>query len=165
LPKRYLLSRRKPWYSMEKANPAPIWIGVFGRGGLRVIRNLSGVAHLTTFHGLTPKTSDPLLCDALVVLLNSSMATSAIERARRVFGAGLEKVEPADVLDIVLPDLTQASHQARVALARLLPRVDAEIRIHGEVLVELQQEIDAAASIVAADVASQHTKDPIGVEA
>jgi adenine-specific DNA-methyltransferase len=162
LPQRYLLSKRKPWYSMEKVNAAPIWIGVFGRGGLRVIRNRSGVAHLTTYHGLTPHDADPVLADALVVLLQSSIAVRAIERTRRVFGAGLEKVEPADLLDIELPDLPASPRASVMRLARCLPVLDAQWREQGAPSAALLLEIDEAA---AALFAEHDAQEPLALQA
>lgn len=47
---RYLCVQRKPWYSLEKRTPAPIWVSVFNRKGLKFIRNEAGVSNLTTFH-------------------------------------------------------------------------------------------------------------------
>ena len=37
--KKYLTASRKPWYALEKRPPAPIWVSVFNRKGLRFIRN------------------------------------------------------------------------------------------------------------------------------
>jgi adenine-specific DNA-methyltransferase len=156
LPKRYLLSVRKPWYRMERANPAPIWIGVFGRSGLRVIRNRSGVAQLTTFHGLRPASDDPVLIDALVVLLNAPAARHAIGRTQRVFGAGLEKVEPADLLDIVLPDLRAVARADLERLAQLLEPMDRAWRAHGAFDAALAARMDAAAAAAIASVQAEH---------
>lgn len=165
LPQRYLLSKRRPWYSMERANPAPIWVGVFGRGGLRVIRNRSGVAQLTTYHGLTPRNSDPLLADALVVALHSTIAVKAIERARRVFGAGLEKVEPADLLDIHLPDLPRASKAALARVASCLPPLDANRRAGGASNAALQAQIDSALDALVANLTEQDTHQALALQA
>jgi adenine-specific DNA-methyltransferase len=164
LPQRYLLSVRKPWYRMERANPAPIWVGVFGRGDLRVIRNRSGVAQLTTFHGLSPATEDPLVIDALVVLLNSPAARQAIGRARRVFGAGLEKIEPADLLDIELPDLRSIARNALERLANLLDPMDRAWRAAGRFDAELAAELDAAATAAIASAKSEYLAQQISVK-
>jgi hypothetical protein len=150
---------------MEKANPAPIWIGVFGRGGLRVIRNRSGVAHLTTYHGLTPRDDDPLLADALVVALHATIAVAAIERARRVFGAGLEKVEPADLLDIHLPDLPRASKAALARVAACLPLLDANRRAGGEPESALQVQIDSALDSLVVNLAEQDAHEALALQA
>lgn len=50
LHERYLLAARKQWYAMENRPPAPIWAAVFGRAGLRFVRNKAGVLNLTAFH-------------------------------------------------------------------------------------------------------------------
>ena len=50
--KKYLLSCRSPWYSMEQKPIAPIWVSTACRDGLKFIRNLANVNSLTTFHSV-----------------------------------------------------------------------------------------------------------------
>ena len=50
LPDRFLLAARKKWFLQEFREPAPIWVGVFGREGIRFIWNKALVSNLTTFH-------------------------------------------------------------------------------------------------------------------
>ncbi len=164
LPKRYLLSKRRPWYSMERANIAPVWVGVFSRTGLKAIRNRAGVAHLTTFHGLTPHLSDPVLADALVVVLNSAYAGRAIQRTRRVFGAGLEKMEPADLLDICLPALPLADASHLNAVAALLAPMDAELRVRPALSEALSTAVDSAISRLADGLAAQDPQQQVPVD-
>ena len=38
---RYLTSKRTPWYTIEKRQPAPILFGVFSRNAFKIIRNYS----------------------------------------------------------------------------------------------------------------------------
>ena len=53
--KRYLTASRSPWYAIENRPPAPIWVSVFNRSGLRFIRNEANIYNLTTFHCVYPK--------------------------------------------------------------------------------------------------------------
>ncbi|MDR3275290.1 MAG: hypothetical protein LBS81_04915 [Endomicrobium sp.] len=56
--KKYLTASRNPWYSIENRLPAPIWVSVFNRNGMRFVRNMAGVSNLTTFHCVYPKKQD-----------------------------------------------------------------------------------------------------------
>lgn len=47
-----LPKHRKPWYSQESKKPVNIWIVSAGRGDVKVIRNLTDVVNLTTFHAI-----------------------------------------------------------------------------------------------------------------
>ena len=97
-----------------------------------------------------------------MVLLQSSIAVRAIERTRRVFGAGLEKVEPADLLDIELPDLPVAPRARVMRLARCLPVLDAQWREQGAPSAALMHEIDEA---TAALFAEHDTQEPLALQA
>jgi adenine-specific DNA-methyltransferase len=111
LPNRFLLSRRKPWYFMENRSPAPIWAAVFGRKNLKFIYNEAMVSNLTTFHGIYPSDSRPKFIRALVVALNSKVVQEQARSNVRVYGGGLLKFEPNDILDIKVPNLTYATEE------------------------------------------------------
>ncbi len=128
LPRRYLLSKRTPWYSMEKRDPAPIWAGVFVRRGLRFIFNEAGVRSLTAFHCIYPKDERRSFCKALTAVLNSRKVREYAARERRVYGGGLAKFEPADLLDICVPDIRSAKEATLCELGDTLDMLDAEIR-------------------------------------
>ena len=51
---RYLTKSRNPWYSLENRPPAPIWVSVFNRTGLKFIRNEANISNLTNFHCVYP---------------------------------------------------------------------------------------------------------------
>jgi hypothetical protein len=53
--KRFLTASRTPWYSLENRKPAPIWVSVFNRSGLRFIRNEANISNLTSYHCIYPK--------------------------------------------------------------------------------------------------------------
>lgn len=121
LHERYLLSKRSPWYSMESRLPAPIWAAVFGREGLRFIYNEAGISNLTTFHGIYPHRQDKPFLRALTVVLNSRIVQERARAHIRVYGGGLLKFEPRDLLQIQIPDLRSVSDATLKRLAACLP--------------------------------------------
>lgn len=142
LHERFLLASRKPWYSMEQRAPSPIWAAVFGRSALRFIYNEAGVSNLTTFHCLYPERDDPVFCKALVACLNSRLLQSMAEHQRRVYGGGLMKFEPKDLLSIQIPMLTQASESLIQELADILDAMDDEIRRKGQIPADMMEALD-----------------------
>jgi adenine-specific DNA-methyltransferase len=99
--KRYLPAHRNPWYALDKREPAPIWVTVFGRKGFRFIRNRTSALNLTTFHCIYPdRLPSGLSVDDLAACLAGPDLRRAIEEQMRVYGGGLGKLEPRDVLRI-----------------------------------------------------------------
>lgn len=115
--KRYLTKSRSPWYSMEKQTIAPIWAAVFGRGAMRFIVNDAGVRTLTAFHCVYPTKKDRLHIKALAACLNSKCLQDRARAKSRVYGGGLLKFEPRDLLDIEVPDLRVLSDASIKRLA------------------------------------------------
>jgi adenine-specific DNA-methyltransferase len=141
LKNRYLLANRKPWYSMEKRPPSPIWASVFRRGEVVFVYNEAGVRSLTNFHCIFPMTRSADFAKALVVLLNSKAVRSRSMLLRRNFGGGLHKFEPRDLLGIPIPDLRYAASDEVAALAFRLDLSDAAAR-DGRLLEGGEEEID-----------------------
>lgn len=101
---RYLPAHRNPWYALEKREPAPLWVTVFGRGGFRFISNHTRALNLTTFHCIYPHRLPPgISIDELASLLSGERCRQAIQEQMRVYGGGLGKLEPCDVLRIRMP--------------------------------------------------------------
>lgn len=142
LHKRYLLAARKNWYSMEDRPAAPIWAAVFGRQGLRFVRNKTNSLNLTAFHCIYPADSRPIFLDALTVCLNSNLIQELSRREHRVYGGGLLKVEPKDLLDIHLPDLSKATDIQLAELASYIEVMDQTFRKNMSLPMKVQQEID-----------------------
>jgi len=117
---RYLTRTKSPWYKAEVRPPAPIWITVFGRNRLKFVRNRAGVRNLTAFHCFYPVDDDPIFSDALVACLNSDIIAAAVAKQQRVYGGGLLKIEPADILDIDVPDLRAIDRALLLQLAAAL---------------------------------------------
>lgn len=128
LPERYLLSKRTPWYTMEKREPAPIWAAVFGRAELRFVYNAAGILNLTTFHAIYPQRQNVTLAQALTACLNSPVVQNRARLQHRVYGGGLLKYEPKDLLEIEVPDLRASSPDTIAALERCLVELDEAAR-------------------------------------
>lgn len=113
--KKYLTASRNPWYAIEKRQPAPIWVTVFNRKGLRFVRNYTEAANLTTFHCVYPRNGlfPSISIDLLFAYLLTETAHKIFESNAREYGNGLRKFEPNDLnkglmLDIeLLPDRTK----------------------------------------------------------
>ena len=130
--KRYLLAVRKPWYSMEKQEPAPIWAAVFGRRGLRFIHNRAQALTLTTFHCVYPSDASQDFAAALTLCLNLPSVQAASRAHTRVYGGGLMKFEPKDLLEIAVPDIRRVGHKLLERLAQEQARVALELRQRSE---------------------------------
>ena len=120
LHQRYLTQKRSPWYSNEKIHVAPIWAAVFGRECMRFIVNTAKVANLTAFHGVYPLHTDPKFVKALAAALNSNIVQGVMKSEMRVYGGGLNKVEPRDLLDVKVPDLRGCSSATLERLSALM---------------------------------------------
>ncbi|HVY88435.1 MAG TPA: N-6 DNA methylase [Hyphomonadaceae bacterium] len=148
---RFLPRCRSPWYSNETAPPAPIWVGVFSRGGFRFVLNKAGIRSLTTFHGIYPAFAEETLLKALVAMLVSPSGAAELHDAKRVYGGGLDKLEPRDLLTVRLPDPRQLRDGQVDALARAFDRFEAILRAQaGETPANAMDELHSVVMTVAA---------------
>ena len=104
----YLTSRRSPWYSQEKRDPAPFLCTYMGRGNgardaIRFIGNKSVATAPNVYLLLYPKEplrsalgSDPELHSRVIGVLKA-LSLSDILSEGRVYGGGLHKVEPREL--------------------------------------------------------------------
>jgi len=106
--KKYLTSKRNPWYSIENRPPSPIWVGVFNRNGLKFIRNEAALRNLTTFHCIYPVKNlfSELNIDLLFAYLLTDVANQIFSDNRREYGDGLRKFEPNDLNNALILDLS-----------------------------------------------------------
>lgn len=106
---KYLTSSRSPWYSLEKRPPAPIWVSVFNRNGVKFIRNEANISNLTTFHCIYPTDSSlfsKISIDLLFAYLLTDVAKEIFNDNRREYGNGLKKFEPNDFNKAKMLDLS-----------------------------------------------------------
>ncbi|MBQ9531172.1 MAG: N-6 DNA methylase [Eubacterium sp.] len=103
--KTYLTSHRHPWYSLENKDIAPIWICVFCRGKLKIIRNEAGINNLTTFHALYLYNNESDFSNIMFCYLLTPLAHEIFKASRREYGAGLTKFEPNDLNGAKMLDL------------------------------------------------------------
>lgn len=103
--KRYLTASRSPWYAIENRPPAPIWVSVFNRSGLRFIRNEANIYNLTTFHCVYPKNTG-VDVEVLFAYLITDVAKEIFLDNSRQYGNGLVKFEPNDLNKGMVVDLT-----------------------------------------------------------
>ena len=100
---RFLTRTKNPWYRTEKRQPSPLLLGVFSRGGYKVIRNRSGVLNLTCFHGFEPNIFGERYIDHLFLYLTSSTGRKIVSLSRRRYGDALDKFEPNDLNNATVP--------------------------------------------------------------
>lgn len=103
--RKYLTSKRSPWYSLENRPPSDLWIGVFNRLKPRFVLNDAHVRNLTTFHcvylnKLVEK--DRLL---FIAYLLSDISIFMLESCKREYGNGLSKLEPNDINNSLMLDI------------------------------------------------------------
>ncbi|QTD37619.1 SAM-dependent DNA methyltransferase [Polaribacter batillariae] len=109
---KYLTKCRKPWYSLENRPPAPIWVSVFNRDGVKFIRNEANISNLTTFHCVYPTNSNlfsKVTDDFLFAYLLTDVAKEIFSDNRREYGNGLKKFEPNDLNKSKILDLSTLS--------------------------------------------------------
>jgi len=102
----YLASRRVPWYSQEKREPAPFLCTYMGRSKQRPFRfiwNKSRAVAANVYLLLYPKGAlksalekNPALYETLFAALHEIEAEDFISEGR-VYGGGLHKMEPAEL--------------------------------------------------------------------
>lgn len=104
--KKYLLSCRKPWYSMEQKPIAPIWVSSASRDGLKFVRNLAGVHSLTTFHSIFIKDDYLNDLDIIFCYFLTPVAQDIIRENRKELGNALEKFQPSDLKTAKMLDIS-----------------------------------------------------------
>ena len=109
--KKYLLSRRKPWYSMEQKPIAPIWVSSACRDKIKFIRNIAGVKSLTTFHSIFINKNYEADIDIIFCYFLTPIAQEIIRQNRKELGNGLEKFQPNDLKTAKMLDITIISDE------------------------------------------------------
>jgi len=104
--KKFLTAGRTPWYSLENRAPAPIWVSVFNRNGLRFIRNEAEISNLTTFHCLYLNIFSAPKIDLFFSYLLTDISREIFNDNSREYGNGLQKFEPNDINKSKMVDLS-----------------------------------------------------------
>lgn len=139
--KKFLTASRTPWFTLENRPPAPIWVSVFNRTGLRFVRNEANIANLTTFHCIYPKKTDlyhQIDIDLLFAYLITDTAKQIFEDNCREYGNGLQKFEPNDINKAQMLNLTLLTETVKNEILDLykkyrtamLQNEDASVFIH-----------------------------------
>ena len=105
--RRYLTSARRIWYQTEHRTPAPILFGVFSRGRLKIVRNLTDAINFACFHSFYPNVFGEKLVDKLFVYLLSDGGQEVLKTNKRSYGNDLDKFEPGDLNDCLCPSQVQ----------------------------------------------------------
>ncbi len=103
LHERFLTSKRNPWYKTESRFPAPLLVGVFSRGGYKVVQNRAKVLTLTCFHGFHPNLFGNRYTDKLFLYLLSDAGREIVSFSVREYGDSLHKFEPNDLNAALAP--------------------------------------------------------------
>jgi adenine-specific DNA-methyltransferase len=119
--KKFLTASRNPWYLLEKRIPAPIWVSVFNRTGLRFVRNEANISNLTTFHCVYPRIDlfSEISIDLLFAYLLTDTARQIFEDNSREYGNGLQKFEPNDLNNGKILDLRSLSSNIKRKIENL----------------------------------------------
>ena len=125
--KAYLTSHRKPWYSLEKKDSAPILISVFNRGKLKIIRNEAKAKNLTAFHGLyfNGNVSEDYI-NIFYCYLITPAAREILKRHKREYGEGLDKFEPNDLNNAMVLDMKAVSQSDKEKILKIYGLLKAD---------------------------------------
>ena len=94
----YLTSKRKPWHRLEQRGESPVLFTYFNRDTPRFVRNLCAAVPLNNWLIIEPKDGvDP---DALYRALQSKTVREQLDERRRVYGGGLWKLEPSELVEV-----------------------------------------------------------------
>ena len=100
---RFLTKNRNPWYKTERRKPAPLLLGVFSRGGYKIILNRTNILNLTCFHGFQPNLFGTKYIKPLFLYLLSESGKKIVSLAMRNYGDSLDKFEPNDINQALVP--------------------------------------------------------------
>lgn len=112
--KKFLTSKRSPWFINENRPPSPIWVSVFNRNNVKFIRNEAEISNLTTFHCIYLKSDlfSNIDVDLLFAYLLTDIAKEIFSDNRREYGDGLKKFEPNDLNNGLMLDLSLLTEEA-----------------------------------------------------
>lgn len=123
--KSYLNSHRNPWYLLEEKQVAPIWISVFNRDKLKIIRNETLSKNLTTFHGIyfLDEYNSEKYINLFFCYLLTPFCQNLLLKSKREYGGGLDKFEPNDLNTAKILDLSIISNEDEVKIIELYNKI------------------------------------------
>ena len=131
--KKYLTSKRTPWYSMEQKKSAPILLSSAFRDNIKIIKNINLSKNLTTFHSLRLIPEFEKYEDIIFCYLLTDIGQSLLKENKKVMGGGLNKFQPNDYNSAKVLDLRILSkndiNQIRNLYKELSRNYDEEIII------------------------------------
>ncbi len=139
LAKRYLLSKRQPWYSMEQKPAAPILISSAYRNEYKVLRNLAGTGNLTAFHGIFVHEAYREWTDIIFCYLLTDRARMLIDRNRKELGRGLAKLQPGDLQQAEMLDIEILGEQARERILAVYKQMVGQEAPQANLVKELEK--------------------------
>lgn len=105
LPKRLLISTRKPWFKMEQREVPPILFAYLGRRNTRFILNEAGILPLTGFLCVYPHSENTHDAELLWCVLNHPAKLENLRFVGKSYGEEAVKVEPRSLEDLTIPNL------------------------------------------------------------
>lgn len=139
----YLVSKRNPWYRQEQRDPAPFLCTYMGRGSdekqpFRFIWNRSQAIGTNLYLMLYPKNGLARLlrehpdCAAEVFALLSQVTAHELRGEGRVYGGGLNKIEPSELARVSAvafvdrwPELRGTLHRQGVLFGEVVSTLNA----------------------------------------
>ncbi|MBI2872532.1 MAG: N-6 DNA methylase [Chloroflexi bacterium] len=103
LPKRPLISQRRPWYKMEVRRTPHFLFAYLGRRNARFIRNLAGVVPLTGFLCVYLLTEEPSFIERVERVLAHPDTIANLSLVAKSYGQGAIKVEPRALERLPIP--------------------------------------------------------------
>jgi hypothetical protein len=96
--KGYLAAKRNPWHRHEQRGESPILFTYFNRDAPRFVRNRCGAVPLNNWLIVEP--NDGVDADSLCRALQSKSVQEQLLEGRRVYGGGLWKLEPSELVAV-----------------------------------------------------------------
>ena len=103
IPKKILISKRKPWYKMEVRKAPPFLFSYLGRKHVRFVRNEADVVPLTGFLCVYPNSNSRQHLSALEKALNHPKTLENLKLVGKSYGGGAVKVEPRQLEKLLIP--------------------------------------------------------------
>lgn len=116
LPRRPLISQRRPWYKMETRTIPPLLFAYLGRRNARFIRNTAQVVPLTGFLCVYPKSSEPGYFERVWKIVSHPQTIANLHLIGKSYGDGAIKVEPRNLERLPIPDSVIAQIGAPVQM-------------------------------------------------